>query len=146
MYTAMHSFQRGTPYIGRVSYGEDIHTALEAFCEVNQITSAWLTFLGALSEATLAYYTQDTHQYVTQTFRGDYEILNGTGNISMKDSRPFAHIHLTLSDTQFNCRGGHLMRDSVKVFACEFMLIALQGEASLLRCTLDQQTGLPLWT
>jgi uncharacterized protein len=139
------AFQSKGVYMGTVAYGKDILETLEAFCLENEIRTAWVNLLGALSEVTLAYYEQEGHQYVTQTFTGEYEILNGTGNITMKEHLPVGHIHLTLSNTEFGCVGGHLVKGSAKVFACEFMLHAVEGHEPLFRGGPDEETGLPLW-
>jgi uncharacterized protein len=130
--------------VGRLEYGVDIIEALEAYCASEKITCAWINLLGAVSQAKLAFYTQDTHEYRTHVFSGDYEILNGTGNISIKEGKPFAHIHLTLGDSDYKTIGGHLMKGESCVFACEFSLWVLEG-GSLLRGLPDAQTGLALW-
>lgn len=139
------AFQSKAVYVGAINYGQDILDTLEVFCREHDITTAWVNLLGAVSEVTLAYYEQEGHKYVTKTFTGEFEILNGTGNISMKDGAPVGHIHLTLSNTQFGCIGGHLVKGSAKVFACEFVLIALGDNEPLVRGGGDVQTGLPLW-
>lgn len=139
------SFTEQTAYVGKITHGKDILESLEAFCVEHEIKMAWVSLLGALSEVTLAYYTQDTHQYVTKTFTGEFEIVNGTGNISLKDGVPVGHIHLTLSNTEYGCIAGHLIKGSSKVFACEFNLTALGGSEPLFRGSPDEETGLPLW-
>jgi uncharacterized protein len=132
--------------MGNIEYGRDILETLENFCLENEIRTAWVSLLGALSEVTLSYYRQVEHDYVSRTFQGEFEILNGTGNISMKEHNPVGHIHLTLSNTEFGCFGGHLMKGSSKVFACEFSLFVMDSSTEpLFRGTGDEKTGLPLW-
>jgi uncharacterized protein len=139
------SFQSTPVYVGNVAYGEDIHLSIEAFCDEHGIKNAWVQCLGALSEAVLAFYTQDTHQYVEKTFSGAYEIVQGGGNISLKDGKVFGHIHMTLSGHDFLCVGGHLMPGKTKVFACEFLILPLASEEPLTRDEKDVETGLFLW-
>ena len=131
--------------MGTIPYGADIHTVLQNYCDANGISNAWVNLLGALSEAKLAWYGQETHEYYERVFTGEYEITNATGNISLKDGKAFGHIHMTLSDTDFKCWGGHLMPGSTKVFACEFILIALDSSTPFCRDTKDPETGLNLW-
>lgn len=140
----VRAFQTKAVYMGAIAHGQDILHALETFCLDNEIKTAWVNLLGAVSEVTLSYYTQDTHQYVPKTFTGEFEILNGTGNISMRGHVPVAHLHLTLSNTEFGCIGGHLVKGGSKVFACEFVLVVMDGTEPLFRGH-DDQTGLPLW-
>jgi len=144
MFKMIQPFQVQTVYMGSIDYGHDILTTLETFCREHDIQTAWLNLMGALSEVTLAYYEQEGHQYVQKHFTGEFEILNGTGNISLKDNSPMAHVHLTLSNTSFGCIGGHLVKGTSKVFACEFALFVLEGE-TLLQRKPDDKTGLALW-
>lgn len=139
------AFQPKAVYMGNIEYGKDILDTLETFCLENEIKTAWVNLLGAVSEVALSYYDQKTHAYVSQTFTGEFEILSGTGNISIKEHLPIGHIHLTLSGTDFGCIGGHLMKGTAKVFACEFALFAMEGAEPLFRGSGDPQTGLPLW-
>lgn len=139
------AFSPKTVYMGSIAHGMDILETLEAFCLENEIKTAWVNLLGALSQVTLAYYDQKAHRYVTRTFTGEYEILNATGNISMKAHTPVGHIHMTLSNTGFDCIGGHLVKGSARVFACEFVLYAMDGAEPLFRGDADEATGLPLW-
>lgn len=141
----MRAFQPKAVYMGSIGYGKDILDTLETFCLENEIKTGWVNLLGAVSEVTLSYYEQEGHRYVSKTFTGEFEILNGTGNISMKEHTPVGHIHLTLSNTEFGCIGGHLMKGTAKVFACEFVIFALDGAEPLFRGSGDEQTGLPLW-
>jgi uncharacterized protein len=138
------SFHPKAVYMGAINHGDDILDTLETFCIENEITTAWVNVLGAVSEVTLSYYHQVEHRYISNAFTGQYEIINGTGNISMKDNIPLGHIHLTLSDPAFGCIGGHLVKGSAKVFSCEFALFVMDGVESLFRSR-DEQTGLPLW-
>lgn len=145
MLKVLQSYTPAGVYMGRIDYGQDILESLELFCREHSITTAWVNLMGALSAATLSYYNQQTRQYVARPFEGEFEILNGTGNISLKDNAPFGHVHLTLSGTDFNCIGGHLVKGTTKVFACEFILFVLDGPAPLIRMANDEQTGLALW-
>lgn len=140
-----HQASLSTAHIGRIAHGADIHHGLLTYCRQHEIHQAWVNVLGAVQSATLAYYNQQTHQYELHPFTGGLEITNGTGNISLKEGQPFAHIHLTLSDNTGKALGGHLMPDTSVVFACEFMLWPLDSEAPLMRCGVDEQTGLSLW-
>nr|MBX2860392.1 DNA-binding protein [Vampirovibrio sp.] len=131
-------------WVGRVEHGQDIHTAIESYCAEHKIETAWVQGLGALSKATLAYYDQVKHEYFAKDFEGEYEVLSCTGNVSLKDGKPVGHLHMTLSDTNFDCIGGHLMSGSVAVFAFEFALFGMDGSDPLTR-SVDEVTGLPLW-
>ncbi|HEY9746289.1 MAG TPA: PPC domain-containing DNA-binding protein [Oculatellaceae cyanobacterium] len=140
-------FKPGSIYIGRLRKGADIIRSIETFCAEKNIRAAWVNIIGALDRATLSYYDQKTHQYFHRSFVGEYEITSCSGNISIRDGKPFAHLHITLSDTDFNAFGGHLWPDSASVFAAEYVIFELDKEpedADLERCP-DADTGLALW-
>ena len=141
------SFKPGAVMMGRLEKGADIINALETFCAQQQIKAAWVNVIGALDKATISYYDQKQHQYFHLPLHGEYEIVSCSGNISLKDGNPFAHLHMVLSDTDYVTYGGHLWPGTVSVFAAEFVLFTLEGEAGqadLMRCA-DIETGLALW-
>jgi predicted DNA-binding protein with PD1-like motif len=70
------------------------------------------------------------------------EILSGQGNVSLKDGKPFVHLHLVLGRSDGSCLGGHAAA-GCKIFACEAAILALDGPA-LVREP-DEATGLALW-
>jgi uncharacterized protein len=131
-------------FVGRLQRGADIINSLQQFCSDKAITTAWVQALGAVSKATISYYDQMNHQYFLKEVSGEYEIVSCSGNISLKDEKPFAHLHIVLSDTNYGCLAGHLMPGTVEVFACEFSLTAYAGEP--FKRFPDKSTGLALWT
>jgi uncharacterized protein len=140
-----HRFETGPVYVGRVALGQDIIQTIEAFCQENHITAGWVTCMGAVQKTTLAYYDQKDHQYHHKVFSGEFEIVSGSGNISLRMGSPMVHLHMVLSDTEFTCVAGHVIPGGTEVFACEFMIQTLSGEAALTRQP-DADTGLPLWS
>jgi uncharacterized protein len=146
----MHIVQEFTPetiYMGRLEKGKDIIRSVEAFCAQRDIRAAWINIIGALDKATISYYDQEKHQYFHRELQGEYEIVSCSGNVSLKDGKPFAHLHIALSDTNFETLGGHLWPDTVSVFAAEFVMFELEPAedmSELHRCP-DAETGLALW-
>lgn len=140
-------FKPESVFMGRLEKGADIVSSLEEFCVERGIKAAWINLLGALDKATISYYDQEKHQYFHRELNGDYEIISCSGNISLKDGKPFAHLHIVLSDTDYNAIGGHLWPNTVSVFAAEFAIFKLEGDTGaedLVRCP-DVETGLALW-
>ncbi|MCE3234728.1 MAG: hypothetical protein K0Q50_908 [Vampirovibrio sp.] len=140
-------FKPESVFMGRLEKGADIVSSLEEFCAERGIKAAWINLLGALDKATISYYDQEKHQYFHRELTGDYEIISCSGNISLKDGKPFAHLHIVLSDTEYSAIGGHLWPNTVSVFAAEFAIFKLEGDTGaedLVRCP-DVETGLALW-
>jgi predicted DNA-binding protein with PD1-like motif len=134
----------GDVLIGRVPRGADISKTIEQVCAEYNISAAWVQAIGAVSKATVAYYTQDTHVYNTRQLDGGFEIVSCTGNITIKDGKQFAHLHIVLSDAQYACTAGHLMPGTTEVFACEYSITALEGDPLVRKP--DESTGLALWS
>ncbi|MBU0459098.1 DNA-binding protein [Patescibacteria group bacterium] len=127
-------------FVLRLETGEELVETLTKFLAENSIYSGIISGIGAASDITLNYFNMETKEYEDRTFPDDYEILSLTGNISLKDDIPFAHLHITLGTKDFVCIGGHLK--SAKVSAtCEVVIRKL--EAKLDR-RLDERTGLYL--
>jgi len=97
--------------------------------------------IGALKDAAIGYYDQEAHEYRTVEIDRPIEIANLTGNVSIRDGRPFLHAHATLADSQGMVRGGHLNRGTV--FAAEVSIQELLGRPP--SRSLDPVTDLFLW-
>ena len=85
--------------------------------ELDNIRAAWVNIIGAVSRATLSYYEQEGHKYVSKAFEGEYEIVSCSGNISLKEEKPMAHLHMVLSDMEYATHAGHLMPGTSAIFA-----------------------------
>jgi predicted DNA-binding protein with PD1-like motif len=129
-------------YLGRLPKDADLIETLNALCAEHGIERGVVQVIGALQKAKLGYYIQAEQRYVSHEVNEAVEILTGVGNVSLKDGKPFVHLHLTLSREDYSCLGGHTMPGCV-IFAAEASIIALDGP-SLIR-ELDTATGLPLW-
>ncbi|MBF0513883.1 MAG: DUF296 domain-containing protein [Desulfovibrionaceae bacterium] len=130
------------PVLIRLPKGKDLLEALaEAAASINA-TKAHVAVIGALEKTKLGYYLQDERRYVDFSFDEHVEILCGQGNISLKDGKPFVHLHLTLSRKDCSCLGGHAMAGSI-IFAAEACITPVAGDA-LVR-GFDEPTGLFLW-
>ncbi|SNB46032.1 PPC domain-containing DNA-binding protein [Geobacter sp. DSM 9736] len=128
--------------IGKLPYRTDLLRELNKFAKEHDVTAGFIQLIGSLSRARLSYYDQKTHAYQVLDFDAPYEIVSGTGNISIRDGAPFVHIHLAVSDKEGTVVGGHCL-DGCTIFAVEFIIWPFRGPAP--RRTLDPTTGLLLW-
>ncbi len=129
-------------FVGRLETGSDLVKEIEFFCAEHGILAAQVTVIGAVRHARYAYYEQDDHRYRELDSATHHEIVGFTGNISMRDGRPFLHAHATFADAGGLTVGGHLIR-GCEIFAGEVMIRELGG-VSLVRQP-DEETGLALW-
>jgi predicted DNA-binding protein with PD1-like motif len=122
--------------------GADLYESISKICTEEDIKIGRVTALGAVQQAAFAYYDQKRKLYKPITFKKHLEILNCTGNVSLKDGKPFVHVHATFADSKGTVVGGHLTAGTV-VFACELTIEELEGKA--LDRKPDEITGLNLW-
>lgn len=130
------------PLIGKLSYGNDILEELTSISITNRITLGKIEAIGAVQKACVGFYDQATRKYRYINYDRPFEILNLTGNISIKDDKPFVHAHIVLADESGNAYGGHLAPGTI-TFACEYIITPFSG--AVLKREFDNTTGLYLW-
>jgi len=132
----------GRGFVGRLETGSDLVGEIERFCAEHGVVAAQVTVIGAVRRARYAYYEQNDRRYREMDSRTHHEIVGFTGNISLRDDRPFLHAHATFADEDGVTVGGHLIA-GCEVFVAEVMIREMTG-VSLVRVH-DDATGLALW-
>ncbi len=92
----------------RIDKGEEIIACIKKLAHAENIGLATLSGIGAVSNATIGIFMQDTKEYRTQNMSGSMEIVNLSGNVSLKNGEPYIHAHVTLTDSGYRAHGGHL--------------------------------------
>ena len=139
---ACSEFKSGRRFVGRLPHGEDLIKAIEAFCGETAVSMATFSAIGAVTSVTLGAYDQKQQVYVTYTKETPLEIVNCTGNISLKDGNPTVHAHILLADMHGKTIGGHLFSETI-IYAGEIDMLELAGKP--LERAYDTTTGLMLW-
>ena len=129
-------------FMGKIEYNSDLLDGLTGICTEKNIQLGKVEAIGSVKKARLGYYNQQEQKYHYIDLSEPLEIINLTGNISLKDDKPFIHAHVSLSDSKGNAFGGHLVQGTI-VFACEVIIYTFDGP-EFRRCFNDE-TGLPLW-
>ena len=132
----------GRGFVGRLESGSDLVEEIERFCAEQGVVTAQVTVIGAVRRAAYAYFEQDDHRYRELSSETHHEIVGFTGNVSLRDGRPFLHAHATFADASGACVGGRLLR-GCEVFVAEVMIREITG-VELVRHP-DPATGLALW-
>ena len=139
----MYKFKSaGGKYILSIANHQEISGALAAFCEETGIQSGCVSGLAAINEATFRFLDPATKQYVDRTFAEQMEVTCLTGNISRKDGKPYLHLHITASRSDYSCIGGHLLSARING-ACE-LCVEDYGISGVGRKA-DPETGLNLY-
>jgi uncharacterized protein len=121
--------------------GEKINSSFEKIAKIEEINSAWIHGIGAVTNLEMGYYELATKSYIRKFFNYDYELTSLSGNITFKDETVFSHTHINFSDNNFNVYGGHLFEGEISA-AGEFIMTV--GENFIHR-KFDDFTGLALW-
>lgn len=138
----MNTFKPTRTIVGQLPTGTDLYEGLSEIVRRENIRFGRIQAIGATTHAVVAYYDQKLKNYLPLEFEGGMEILSCTGNISMRDGKPFVHIHLLLGDCDGNVFGGHVL-PGTKVFALEVFIDEYEGSEFVREK--DERTGLFLW-
>lgn len=135
-------------FMGTITGGGDLHDALAQTAVAHQITTATFDLLGGLHAATFTAYDFAKQERLPPiVLERPLEIVSGHGTISLLDSAPHVHMHLSVSfrDAAYphgiGLVGGHVAH--AIPFAVEFTLTAYDGAP--IHRALDEKTGLKLW-
>ncbi len=127
-------------YFIRIDRGEEIVSNLTEFCKERSIKLGRISAIGAVNEATIGIFDPLKKEYHSVEFKGTYEILSIMGNITSNNDQPYLHMHITLSDSEYNAFGGHLNKAIVSA-TCEVIIEEFEGK---LNRFFDEKTGLNL--
>ncbi len=117
----------------RMDDGEDFYKTLYEVIRKFNI-SAGLIFggTGMLRDFEIGWYNDETGEYENKRIDTPCELLSLSGNISMKDGEPFAHIHTSLGTSNKKVIGGHLfgavVNNTVEMAIMKFENIWLERE------------------
>ncbi|NJE41871.1 PPC domain-containing DNA-binding protein [Thermococcus sp. GR6] len=133
-------FSRGRNFLFRVPEGKELLSFLNEFARKNNVLIGTVSAIGSLRNPKIGYFVEEEGQYKVIELKGIYELVSLSGNISLKDGEPFAHIHVALGDSEGRLWGGHLVEG--EVFVAEVYIRELLGEPLERKL---QESGLVLW-
>jgi predicted DNA-binding protein with PD1-like motif len=119
-------YKKGRTFMLRAPEDEELLGFINDFCEKNEIKMATLNAIGSLKKATLGYFSVEKGKYEEIEVKDVHELLLANGNVSIKDGKPFAHVHAILGYKDGSVVGGHLIRGTV--FVAELYIEELKGE------------------
>ncbi len=122
----MRSFELKRVHILRVDQGKEVLSEILRACEESGIKAAIIIGLGLLSRSRIAFFDTETQSYRYMDLEEPMELASLIGNVSMKDGKPFAHIHVVLGNER-RTSAGHLIEGYVSGTA-EIKIFELEGE------------------
>ena len=136
----MESKKIGNNYFIRIDKGEEIVNSLNEFCKEGTIKLGKISAIGAVNEVEIGIFDPLKKEYHSNTIKGTFEILSITGNITSNNDQPYLHMHIMLSDSEYNAFGGHLNKAIVSA-TCEVIIEEFEGN---LNRYFDEKSGLNL--
>jgi predicted DNA-binding protein with PD1-like motif len=126
----------------RLDRGSDMLASLTEAAGTLELEAGTVQAIGAVTELVVGYFRQDVREYLEIPFPEHLEICSALGNVSLKDGRPFVHMHVTASRPDGTVVGGHLM-EGTKVFLIEAYFRALGGPPPVREP--EEDLGLAVW-
>jgi len=127
----------------RLVPGADLLDELNKLARAEGIELGAVSGIGALKKAAVGIFDLEKREYVINKFDEEMEICALSGNVSLKEGKPFVHAHLALSSRQGRAFGGHVM-PGCEIFVAEVVLWEFKG-ARLERRPQEDCGGLALW-
>lgn len=97
----------------RLEKGEPVVETLTALCQQLCLRSGWVQAIGAVDRIELGAWDSTERIYHRQVWEQALEVSSITGNIMLKDGKPFLHLHATIAGHDFVARAGHLFEARV---------------------------------
>ena len=137
----MFAKRSGNKLILRLQAGEDVHGSLLEICRQHGVQGGFvISGIGMLSDPELGFFVRDG-QYERQRFPGRHELLNLSGNISLRDGGVMAHLHAMLAHEDYSVFGGHLFEAQVGL-TLEVLLQIIPDDVKMYR-VVEADSGLP---
>ncbi len=127
--------------VARIDRGEEIVEKVKEIAIKEGIKLANINALGATNEFTIGVFDTSNKQYISNDFKGDYEIVSLTGSINTMNGEYYSHLHMSCGDSSGKVVGGHLNKAIVSV-TCEMFIYVLNGEVDR---ELDESIGINIF-
>jgi len=92
----------------KIERGEEVLTTLLSFCEAQNIHTAQFSGIGAVKDLSCGYYSLEDKKYYFQSYDSLVELVSLTGNVALKEGKPFIHVHGVFTGTDNQAFGGHI--------------------------------------
>lgn len=95
--------------------GDEAFKCLTQFAEMERITAASITAIGAFRAATIAFFDYDTKNYRKIPVGVQSEVLSMLGDVAVDDKgKPSLHLHVVLGFADGSTKGGHFLEGYVR--------------------------------
>ncbi|HLG71402.1 MAG TPA: PPC domain-containing DNA-binding protein [Chloroflexota bacterium] len=130
----------GGRFVVRLESGEPVIETLTKFLADQQVGFANVSAAGAVKAVRLGYWNAQSKQYQYKDFDEQLETVSFQGNSSLKEGKPFLHIHGVFGRSDYSVVGGHVK----EAWTHPTFEIWLRVEDMPVRRAHDDATGLDL--
>lgn len=89
--------------------GDKAFSGLLEFAQKYHVTSAHFTAIGAVENATVAWFDPQRKMYKKIPINGQHEVIGMSGDIALYQGKPIVHSHIVVAGPDGTTRGGHLL-------------------------------------
>ncbi len=127
----------------RLSPGDDLLRSIEAAARERGIRTAFVMGIGGLRLGRVGVFDGEGYRPMEIRPRGGgaVEVASLLGNVTLREGKPFAHIHVVLSNGE-EVLAGHLLEGSEVWPTAEIVFLATEGEIRRVR---DPELGYYRW-
>jgi uncharacterized protein len=93
--------------------GEKVPEAMVELAAKGKVSTALLTAIGGVNALCIAYFNHETKKYENHDYREDLEVTSLVGNVTLKEGKPFVHVHGTFGRKDLSVIGGHVVSATV---------------------------------
>jgi hypothetical protein len=122
------------------SKGDEALSGLDEFAEKYQVTSAHFTAIGALSGATLGWFSPERKLYEEIPVEDQLEVASMIGDIALFKGKPVVHTHMVVGLPDGTAKAGHV----IEAHVWPTLEVMVTVEPNAMRKSLDPETGLSL--
>src|SRR6188472_1664999 len=99
-------FEHG--YQIRFQRGEKVQQTLHAFLDQFGVEWGYFSAIGAVESVQIGFYRVAEKRWTSLTFAEELEVCSWSGNVAIRDGKPFAHAHAVLGREDGSTLGGHV--------------------------------------
>ena len=125
----------------RMDRGEEILATLKTVCEKENVKLATVSAIGATDEFTVGVLDVGSKKYISNDFKGYYEIVALGGNVNTRNGEYYAHLHMCAADKNGVAAGGHLNRAVISA-TCEMFVRVIDAK---IEREFNEEVGLNLF-
>lgn len=111
----IHSADGAQTYAVILETGDEVMACLKSFAADRELRAASFKAIGALSQATLAFFDWEEKRYLPIEVNEQVEVASLTGDIALgPDGNPAIHVHAVLGRRDGSAMAGHLQSALVR--------------------------------